>query len=232
MPALLLVYSEPGSAVPLEEFNDWYDNDHVPLCIPIPSFHSWSRWVAADDKKPAHLALYDVDSPDAVNDIPYASFTPRDHAILSQLALVDRRTYTLHEPVHPRAAYSSLAPGPLLSSVEMDIPAEQVAEFDRWCDEEHVPLVAKIPEWVRTRRFVFADASPVLGTDEGLTQSLRQGKEGPQRFLTLHEWESAAALGTEEYEAAIAAWGALKFTGLATRFEQRLFKLHRAWGRE
>lgn len=32
MPAgYLWVMSEPGEAVTLEEFTDWYDNEHVPL---------------------------------------------------------------------------------------------------------------------------------------------------------------------------------------------------------
>ena len=226
--ALLLVYSETGAAVPTEEFNDWYDNEHVPLSVPIPSFHSWSRWVAADDKQPSYLALYDIDSPAAVNDIPYASFSNRDKTMLGRLPLVELRTYTLHEPVHsPKAgtSYSASAPGPFISSVAMDIPDEHVADFDKWYDEEHIPLISKTSGWVRTRRFVFTDRT-VLGTEaERLSLS-------PHKFLTLHEWESPAALASEEYKAAISTPLTLKFKGLATRFEPRLFELHKSWDRE
>ncbi|KAM5546307.1 hypothetical protein V8D89_000433 [Ganoderma adspersum] len=182
--ALLLLYAEAGPAVPSDEFNDWYDNDHVPLSVPIPSFHS---------------------CPTSVDDIPYASFTDRDRSILGRLALVERRTYILHEPVHPPkagASYSAGAPGPFISSVTMDIPDEHVADFDRWYDEEHIPLMAKIPGWVRTRRFVFADTT-VLGTE---AESLSP-VGGPHKFLTLHEWESPTALATEEYKAAISSDG-------------------------
>ena len=44
--------------------------------------------------------------------------------------------------------------------------------------------------------------------------------------------EVAAALETEEYKAAISTPWTLKFKGVATRFEPRLFKLHKAWDRE
>ena len=234
MPGLLFVYSEPGSAVPLDEFNDWYDNEHVPLYRAIPSFHSWSRWVAADEKQPSYLALYDLSSPESAKDAPHASLSDRAKDLLARIALVDLRTYALHEPVHPPAAgaaYSASAPGPFISSVAMDIPAEHVADFDRWYDEEHIPLMAKTPGWVRTRRFVFADGR-ALGTDESLKPGPAADGRGPHRFLTLHEWESPAALETEEYKAAISTPWTLKFKGVATRFEPRLFKLHKAWDRE
>ena len=231
-PALLFVYSEPGSAVSPDEFNDWYDNEHVPLCICIPSFRSWSRWVATDDKQPSYLALYDIDSPAAVDDVPLSALTERDKSITSRLALVERRTYTLHKPVHPPAAgaaYSTGAPGPFITSVAMDIPAEHVTDFDQWYDEEHVHLISKTPGWVRTRRFVFAEVLVLGAAEEG--RSLRPAG-GPHRFLTLHEWECPEALATEEYKAAITTPSALRFKGLATRFELRMFKLHKVWDRD
>ena len=64
---LLSVPGEVGPNIPEDEFNDWYDNEHVPLRVPIPSFQSWSRWVAVDDKKPSYLAFYDVTHPNAIN---------------------------------------------------------------------------------------------------------------------------------------------------------------------
>ena len=111
----------------------------------------------------------------------------------------------------------------------MDIPAEHVTDFDRWYDEEHVPLMSKAPGWVRTRCFVFAEVLVLGAAEEG--GSLRPAG-GPHRFLTLHEWECTEALATEEYKAAITTPSVLRFKGLATRFELRLFNLHKVWDRE
>ena len=234
MSGLLLVYSEPGPAVSPEEYNNWYDNEHVPLRLPIPSFHSWSRWVAADGKQPSYVAIYDIDSPDSINDSAYTSLastrSEREKSIIARLALLDRRAYRLHEPVHPPKAgdaYDVRKPGPFLSITAMDIPEEHVAEFNQWYNEEHIPLFSKVPGWVRTRRFVFEEGA-ASGTDE----SLRPTGGRPQRFVALHEWERKEAVGSEEHKAAVSTPWTVKFKGIATRFEPRLFKLWKSWERE
>ena len=55
----------------------------------------------------------------------------------------------------------------------MDIPAEHVADFDRWYDEEHIPLLARVPGWVRSRRFVLKEVLGKYGTVVG-----QDGDEG------------------------------------------------------
>ena len=232
MPGLLFVYSDPGSAISSDEFNHWYDDEHIPLFTRVPTFHSWSRWVATDGKHPSYVAIYDIDSPNSINEPSFTALldtlSDHDKSIIGRLALVDRRAYTLHEPVHPPKAgdvYDVRKPGPFVSSVAMDIPEEHVAEFNKWYDEEHIPLFSKIPGWVRTRRFVFEDGV-VLGTDESLKPA-----GGPQKFFTLHEWETPDAIASEEFKAAISTPWTLKFKGIATRFEPRLFKLLRTWER-
>ena len=141
-----------------------------------------------------------------------------------------RRTSNPSSPVYPpRAGYDATKPGPYISVIEVDVPAELEDEFNRWYDEEHVQLISKTPGWVRTRHFVFAEVLVLGAAEEG--GSLRPAG-GPHRFLTLHEWESPEALATEEYKAAITTPSALRFKGLATRFELRLFNLHKVWDRD
>ncbi|EJF61118.1 hypothetical protein DICSQDRAFT_86477 [Dichomitus squalens LYAD-421 SS1] len=234
MPGLLFVFSEPGPAVSEAEFNDWYDNEHVPLRLPVPAFLSWSRYVATDDKKPSYLALYDLTHPNAINEPPYSTLadtrSDREKDIISRLAVLDRRSYSLHEVVHPpRAgdAYDPRKPGPYLSIVQMDIPDELVDEFNKWYDEEHIPLFSKIPQWERSRRFVLQDAG-ATGTDE----SLKPEGGRPQRFLAIHEWSDPSATETEQFKAALATPWTKRFVGIATRFERRLFKFTRSWERQ
>lgn len=234
MPGLLLVFSDPGSAVDDAEYNDWYENEHIPLRVPIPSFQSWSRWVAVDDQHPHYFALYDLTSPDALNEPPYSTLadtrSAREKDIIPRLAVLDRRAYTLHEPVYPpRAgdAYDPKRPGPYASLVEMDVPAELEAEFHQWYYEEHIPLLAKIPQWVRTRRFVLEQAE-VVGTDE----SMKPKGGRPAKFIAIHEWTDPHATSTEEFKNAISTPWTQKFAKVATRFERRLFKFSRSWERE
>ncbi|KAJ6624438.1 hypothetical protein B0H10DRAFT_2007215, partial [Mycena sp. CBHHK59/15] len=45
-PALLFEYSDPGTAVPLETFNAWYDAEHMPAQAAIAGFHTGVRAAA------------------------------------------------------------------------------------------------------------------------------------------------------------------------------------------
>ena len=87
-PAFIVVFYEPGTGVSEEEFNDWYDNEHIPLRLELPNslFASVTRWVAADGKTPYHLALYDLSLPDATSHPTYAALggsrSPREVDIL------------------------------------------------------------------------------------------------------------------------------------------------------
>ena len=59
---LLLTLTEPPPAME-EEFNAWYDEEHLPERLSIPGFRSAQRWVA--DVPPGqgkYLATYELDS--------------------------------------------------------------------------------------------------------------------------------------------------------------------------
>jgi hypothetical protein len=60
---LLLTMTEPPAAMD-EEFNAWYDSEHIPERLSIPGFRSARRWRA--DTAPGegkYLATYELDSP-------------------------------------------------------------------------------------------------------------------------------------------------------------------------
>ncbi|KAI0363508.1 hypothetical protein BV20DRAFT_975606 [Pilatotrama ljubarskyi] len=230
MPGLLFVYSDPGSAVSHEEFNDWYDNEHVPLRIPIPGFHSWSRWTAADGKRPTYAAFYDLSSPSIVSESPYADLahtrSEREKDIIARLGLLDRRTYQLREPVFPPkagGAYDPAKPGQYVSVVEVDVKPELEDDFNRWYGEEHIPLLAKIPGWLRSRRFVLVEAG-ASGSEATDTK--------PPKYLAIHEWADLAAFETPEFKECVETPWTKKTLENAVVFHRRLFKLMRTWERK
>jgi len=68
---LLLTMTEPPPAME-EEFNAWYDDEHLPERLAIPGFRSARRWVA--DVAPGegkYLATYELDSPDVLVSAAY-----------------------------------------------------------------------------------------------------------------------------------------------------------------
>jgi hypothetical protein len=100
-PALLYVLMQPKSTTPsaLSAFHDWYNNEHGPLRVRLPTFHNGFRYKAADGEKPGFVAWYDMDS----NALELPSYTvlrqnrsPREAALVeNDLDVLDRRIYRL-----------------------------------------------------------------------------------------------------------------------------------------
>ena len=70
---LLLTMTEPPAYME-EEFNAWYDTEHLPERRSIPGFRSARRWVA--DCKPGegkYLATYELESPEVLRSPEYLS---------------------------------------------------------------------------------------------------------------------------------------------------------------
>jgi hypothetical protein len=92
---LLLTMTEPPAAME-EEFNAWYDSEHLPERLAIPGFRSARRWVA--DCAPGegkYLATYELDSPQVLESAAYLAhvgdhFTPWTKRCLGK-AVVFRR---------------------------------------------------------------------------------------------------------------------------------------------
>jgi len=91
---LLLTLTEPPPAME-EEFNAWYDEEHMAERLAIPGFRSARRWVA--DCPPGqgkYLATYELDSP-AVLDSPaylarYKNQTPWSRRCLGKAVVFKR----------------------------------------------------------------------------------------------------------------------------------------------
>lgn len=84
-PALLMVAMEPPAALE-DEFNDWYDTEHLPQRLALPGFVAASRWVCIEGW-PRWLAIYDLASETAVQSDAYrrvsgAHSTPWSRRIL------------------------------------------------------------------------------------------------------------------------------------------------------
>ena len=205
---LLFVYSSPGP-VPLDEFTDWYDNEHVPARLALPGFGSVARFRATDALTPEWLATYEV-APGTLDQPAYqavwANASAREKSIMST-ATIDRRLYA---PISD-SGDTGEAP-PVLMAVSMSMPSAEsaVADMEAWYVEEHIPMLLAVPGWRRSRRYRLASG------------------DGP-RYLSLHEIDSVAAFDTPEYKAAVSTPWRERIVGSAIGRERRVFSLHRSW---
>ncbi|PFH49478.1 hypothetical protein AMATHDRAFT_147616 [Amanita thiersii Skay4041] len=93
----LAVLSEPGELVTFDEFQDWYNNEHVPLRLdPRFSFLTAARFSALDGFTPSWIALYDTASTSLFEDESYKGLrknrSVREADLVKRLAVLDRRT--------------------------------------------------------------------------------------------------------------------------------------------
>jgi hypothetical protein len=62
---LLLAFSDCKDPAREEEFNDWYDNTHLPDMLEVPGMISATRWVGAGTKEGVqrkYLAMYELET--------------------------------------------------------------------------------------------------------------------------------------------------------------------------
>ena len=230
-PGLLFVFGEPGPDLPDAEFNDWYDNEHVPLRMALPTFHRATRWTAADSQHPQYLATYDVTSCEIFDQPPYnilpQTRSDREKDVLARAELLDRRTYDLLEPdiVPAIAGYEERAPGPYFITLQARVAPELEDDLNRWYREEHIPLLAKVPGWRRSRRYVLRDAGPASGT--GAEEVRAKGR--PPKYLAVHEWESLESFETDEFRYATSTPWRMRLFESAEVWDRRLFRAMRTW---
>ena len=159
MRGLLLTMTEPPLAME-EEFNAWYDTEHIPERNGIKGFVSSRRWVFPDAKAGdgKYLATYELESPDVLATPEYLAhvgdhFTPWSKRCLGKALLFRRWALRETGRAHDSLAAPSDAAARALFISLGDIATEHEAEFNRWYDEEHVPLISKVPGVLRARRF-------------------------------------------------------------------------------
>jgi hypothetical protein len=204
---LLFVYSSPGP-VPLDEFTDWYDNEHVPARLALDGFGAVARFRATDGAAPEWLATYEV-APGTLDGAAYQAVwdnaSAREKSIMSS-ATISRRVYS---PISD-SGDTGQAP-PVLMAVSMSVPSSGLDDMEAWYVEEHIPMLLAVPGWRRSRRYRLASG------------------DGP-RYLSLHEIDSQAAFETPEYKAAVSTPWRDRIVGSAIGREKRVFELHKSFG--
>lgn len=139
------------------DFDDWYQREHIPARMGIRGFHSAIR-ARAVQGEPSHLAVYLLDDLAALE-------TPEYRGLKEQPS--DRTRHMLETvPAFTRWIGDEIADTgevPLaryLYLVTFAVPEAHLGEFDRWYDEEHVPMLMRNGHWQRCRRYAITSGEP------------------------------------------------------------------------
>jgi hypothetical protein len=180
---LLMVWADIPAAKE-EEFNRWYNEEHLAERLSIPGFLSGARYEAVKGG-PKHLACYELESSAVLESEAYkrvqahpTEWTKRCSPEAIGTTYI-RNVYTMIHPnaLTPATAASGMAPA--LQIGRMDVPPEVDDEFNRWYNTIYVPNYEKVPGVIRGRRYRAVVGAPT--------------------YLTLYEFENPRVSESPEW---------------------------------
>jgi hypothetical protein len=152
----LLVAGFNYANVAADEFNDWYDTEHVPERERTRGFINAQRWLGADDPK-VSIATYDLKSLDVLKSKPYLAIaydnlSPWSKRVSGKCQRICR--FEAEQTVPGRQAGPADAGGMMMFA--MNVPPEVEAEYNTWFNDEHIPALSAVTGCLCARRFKMA----------------------------------------------------------------------------
>jgi hypothetical protein len=153
-----------------EEFNVWYDTEHLPQVVALPGFIRGRRY-ACDGAMPKYLAWYDT-ADETVEPGPHlkqfiANSSPWWRRIGGFIQYRERMNLRLMCDVGETPREDT----PWLYIVHTDIPDSIVDEYNEWYDKEHLPRLVTVPGVIRARRYTAVSGGPKYLTAYELTDN-------------------------------------------------------------
>src|SRR5262245_7542449 len=137
----LLLAAMNMAQVAEDEFQDWYDSEHLPERQRVPGFRTCERWIGTADRK-VSVATYDLDSLAVMQSPGYLAIGGENLSPWSKrvTARVERLLRFEGDQILPGEQLAPREAGGLLLNA-MNIPPEREAEFNEWYDKEHIPAL-------------------------------------------------------------------------------------------
>ena len=168
-----------------DEFNHWYNEEHLPELLAVPGVLSAARYEAVSSG-PKHLACYELESSavvdsDAFKDRPATEWAQR----VGPRAIATTLINNVYEMVYPASLTPDIAQSGMAEALQigrMGISRENEEKWNRWYSGIYVPNYEKVPGCIRGRRWRATRGEPqygvvyefdhegVSGTDEWLKQ--------------------------------------------------------------
>jgi hypothetical protein len=180
----VLIAAMDFSKVAEDEFNDWYDTEHIPERQRVPGFLTWQRWIGADNPKHS-VATYDLETVSVLQGPGYRAIGGENLSPWSKrlTARTQRILRFEGDQVLPGDKTAPDGAGGLLLVGMTPEPAVETA-FNAWYDTEHIPALARVPGVLSARRFRIAP-----------------GGNGP-KYVALYHLDSPAVVDGTEWKQA------------------------------
>ena len=139
-----------------EEFNHWYNEEHLAELLVVPGVLSAARYEAIRSG-PKHLAFYELENADVVRSEAFTSRPTTEWGKrIGPRVIGTNFSNNVYEMIYPEALSSDIAQSdmaPALQIGRMAIPAEHEDEWNRWYSGVYVPNYENVPGCIRGRRW-------------------------------------------------------------------------------
>ena len=160
----ILIAAMDFSNVAEDEFNDWYDTEHVPERLAVPGFINAHRWIGSDNPK-LSVATYDLDEVGVLHSPPYQAvggangspWTKRVTGRVKHVIRLEGDQILPGDGLAPRGAAALLV-------ISMNPVPEAEAEFNAWYNTIYIPNYEKVPGVIRGRRYRAVVGTPTYMT--------------------------------------------------------------------
>ena len=181
---LLMVFTDVGPEHE-DEFNRWYNEEHIPERLSIPGVLNAARYTAARGG-PKYLACYELSEPEAWHSDHWQNLlnNPTGWSQRMSPGVIGinyiRNLYRLIYPgdVPEETAQADMSPVMLVG--RMSIPPDLEDIFNHGYNTERLPLCYDIPGYIRGRRY--------------------QAIIGEPKYMTVHEMQSLQVTTSPEWK--------------------------------
>ena len=146
-----------------EEFNHWYNEEHLQELLAVPGVLNAARYEAVRSG-PKHLACYELESPGVVETEAFTSRKPTEWAQrIGPRVIGTNRINNVYQMIYPKELSSSLASADMAAALQigrMDIAPENSEEWNQWYSGVYVPNYEKVPGCIRGRRWSAVRGEP------------------------------------------------------------------------
>ena len=167
--ALLMVWTEVP-ADKEDDYNAWYNEEHIAERLAIPGFLSAARYESSSPGAPKHLAMYELENIDVMTSDEYLSvranpteWTRRCSPDVIATTYI-RNTYDQIFPADVEESTAQSGMAPALQIGRMTVPPELDAEWNDWYNSVYVPNYMKVPGCIRGRRYRTVVGEPAYST--------------------------------------------------------------------
>ena len=146
-----------------DEFNHWYNEEHLPELLSVPGVLNAARYEAVMSG-PKHLACYELQSPSVVETDAFTSRKPTEWAQkIGPRVVGSNLINNVYEMIFPSNLSTDISGSDMAQALQigrMDIAPENSDEWNKWYSGVYVPNYEKVPGCIRGRRWKAVKGQP------------------------------------------------------------------------